>query len=136
MEKVKVILLALAFSATIGVIFILQGSFAGAQLTGGHVTVACELCHGEGVWHTTQVDKMVCKGCHGATWTSVSNSKHVTLLKEGTIVIPSGEVKLSYCATCHSPHHPDYLWVRYTNGTVVEINKTQFTDLCVKCHAL
>ncbi len=103
-------------------------------LTGPHAALQCNNCHGEGVWHTTQINATICKLCHGTIWNTVSGSKHNNLFVDGQLQKDSGTIRVKYCLTCHNPHQPDSLRLRYTNGTSLRISFDNYKNLCLKCH--
>ncbi|MCL5318783.1 MAG: cytochrome c3 family protein [Thaumarchaeota archaeon] len=105
-------------------------------LTGPHAVLSCSNCHGEGVWHTTNINATICKTCHSNVWNTVSASKHSNLFFEGQLQMTSGTVRVKYCLTCHNPHQPNFLSLRYTNGTSVRIEFADYNKLCMKCHGL
>jgi hypothetical protein len=105
------------------------------ELTGSHTILSCDMCHGEGVWHTAQKDSTVCKRCHGDQWEILTEkSMHSFLMTEGTYRSGPNEVEVSYCSTCHSPHNNDYLRIRSTNGTVKHYFFNNSLQICINCH--
>ncbi|MBI2937428.1 MAG: cytochrome c3 family protein [Thaumarchaeota archaeon] len=113
-----------------------QQNEAPKGLTGAHAALQCSSCHGEGVWHTTNINATICKSCHSAVWSTVTGSKHSNLFFEGQLQMTSGTVRVKYCVTCHNAHQPDSLSLRYTNGTSVRIAYSDYKSLCLKCHGL
>jgi len=105
------------------------------ELSGSHKILSCDMCHGEGVWHTAKKDNTVCKRCHGDQWEILTEkSKHNVLMTNGTYQSGPNEVEVTYCSTCHSPHNNDYLRIRSTNGIVKHYFFNNSLQICINCH--
>ena len=87
-------------------------------LTGGHLAVSCNSCHGDGVYKGKPTS---CLSCHQADFAKTQNPPHATLGFPGT------------CETCHTTSR----W----KGAVFDHNKTSYpltglhvTASCNGCH--
>ncbi len=68
------------------------------QLTGTHITTACDKCHTNGVYKGTQGTLTTCQVCHLADYTSAANPSHTQYNWPQT------------CITCHSGSSNTVAW--------------------------
>lgn len=88
-------------------------------LTGGHKTVACTSCHGDGVYKGKST---ACQSCHQATYAATAHPPHATLGFS------------TACATCHTTT----AWTGGTfdhNTSAFPLTGAHRTVACNSCHA-
>ncbi len=132
-----VTLLLIVVVSLIGAVYAQEVTPPRGLLTGKHASLECDMCHQSGVWHDTNKDVTGCQKCHQNQWNTLTQqSMHAALMRNGTINREGATFQVKYCATCHDPHHNDYLRVAASDGKETYYKFDDIMPLCLNCHSL